>query len=184
MVLMVRETEALADAVLPVAQLAAQMRLAEGYAAVPGQDERLRQSLRAAIALLERRLGVVLASRSVMLSGPGADSDAIGLPVSPVSAVTGAQILRHGTVTLLDGVRIEERAGVVTAFLPQRVSSEATLQLTVSAGWSGWEAIPEPLAQAVLILAAALDEGDGSAAAPMVETLIGPWKRRRIGGAA
>ncbi|MGB3406877.1 MAG: hypothetical protein WBA67_05225 [Jannaschia sp.] len=182
MVLMVLETEALADEALPLAQLAAHMRLAEGYAAIPGQDERLRQRLRAAIATLERRLGKILIAREVVLTGTIGDALKIGLPIAPVQAVVRVDVLHGGVATPLEGVRIEQGGVSPCLVLPRRVPSGASVHATLLAGWGAWEAIPEPLAEAVLLTAEALDAGEDTVVGAMVASLIAPFRLRRLGG--
>ncbi|GIT91817.1 hypothetical protein JANAI62_22740 [Jannaschia pagri] len=184
MVLMVLETEALTDAQLPVEQLAAHLRLAEGYATVPGQDARLRQRLRGAIGMVERRLGKVMIAREVVLCGPSEGSDRIALPVAPVTDVLSVSEMRDGQTTAIVGARVEEDPETPCLVLPHTVSTGAVLQVTLWAGWGTWDTLPDPMCQAVLLTAEGLDSGDISAVMPMIETLLAPWRVRRLGRAA
>ncbi|UWQ16990.1 hypothetical protein [Jannaschia sp. M317] len=183
MVLMVHETEALADGVLPVAELAAQMRLPEGYAAVPGQDARLQLRLRAAITFLERRLGRILLARDVVLAGV-VNATRVTLPVAPVSAIVSVQELRPDAPVMLDGARLEVTGQGADLILPGSRIPGGPLRVTVLAGWADWDAVPGALAQAVLSTAEALDEGSGPILTQAVEALIAPWKSVRLGGRA
>lgn len=184
MVLMVLETEALQDSALPVAQLAAQMRLPEGYDAVPGQDVRLRLRLRAAIVALERRLGKILLAREVVMCGACDGDRRVALPIAPVTSLNTVEIVRDGRVTDVSGARIEEDAQRPWLVLPHSLPGDAKLRVAVRAGWADWVAVPEALAQAVLMSAEALDVGETPTSSAMVEGLIAPWRVRRIGGAS
>lgn len=179
MVLMVLETEALADGALPVQQLAANMRLADGYAAVPGQEERLRLRLRAAIGAIERRLGRVLIDREVVLTGSGG-SDRIAVPVRPVNSLVLVEEIGAGPWSAVAGARLEEDATGVALVLPGAPSDASRLRVVVRAGYGAWDDVPSELGQAVLGWAEALDLGEPVPAE--VERLLGPWRLLRLGG--
>lgn len=182
MVLMVRDTEALIDAALPVAQLTALMRLPDGYAAVPGQEARLQQCLRAAIQSIERRTGKILIAREVVLQGAAGGRDRLRVPVAPVSSILDVQQVVNGAREAITGVTLVEDAHRPAIVLPRVPPSAATVEVRVVAGWGTWEAVPAPLAQAVLMVAQALDTGVTDDLAPMVDQLIAAWRDRRIGG--
>lgn len=182
MVLMVLETEALSDAALPVAQLAAQMRLPEGYDADPGRDARLQGRLRAAVVSLERRLGKILLSREVVLSGVASGRDRLPLPVAPIQSLVSVNEFRDGVPSAVLGGRVDEDYQTPVLILPQCTSLGARLEVTVLAGWGDWSAVPDALAQAVLLLAETLDTGEDPAAVQVIERLIAPWRVRRIRG--
>ncbi|WP_371153682.1 hypothetical protein [Jannaschia sp. 2305UL9-9] len=184
MVLMVRDTEALVDAALPVARLTALMRLPEGYAAVPGQEARLQQCLRAAIQSVERRTGKILIAREVVLQGTAGGDDRLKVPVAPVSDVIEVQQSVNGTSAAITGATLFDDPHRPTLVLPRIPSTGTPIEVRVMAGWGAWDAVPAPLAQAVLMVAQALDTGTTDDLMPMVEQLIAPWRQRRIGGMA
>ncbi|PWJ19148.1 head-tail connector protein [Jannaschia seohaensis] len=179
MVLRVLETEALADAALPVAQLATHMRLAEGYALVPGQEDRLRLRLRAAIATIERRLGLILIAREVVLTGPGGAAR-IAVPVGPNAVLVSVEQELGGVTSAITGgvLRLEDTLGPVLE-LPKAPPETAQLRVILQAGFANWDAVPAELAQAVLAWGEALDLGEDAPKA--AERLIAPWRAARIG---
>ncbi|MGB3555854.1 MAG: hypothetical protein WBA25_14585 [Jannaschia sp.] len=180
--LKVLESGATADAALPVAQLAAQMRLPEGYAAVPGQDERLRLRLRAAIGSLEMRLGRAMLPRDVTLSGTGEGSVEIALPLTQITSLIAVEEIADGTATPLEGAWIEADGGTALLILPEIVGRSTMLRVTVRVGPVSWDDVPAPLAQAALLSAETLDAGEDPATAATITSLVAPWRRIRIGG--
>ncbi|TFL18597.1 head-tail connector protein [Jannaschia formosa] len=179
MVLMVLETEALADVALPVAQLATHMRLAEGYGIVPGQEDRLRLRLRAAIGVIEKRLGLLLIAREVVLTGPGGAAR-MAVPVGPAASLISVEQELGSVTTVLAGAVLsqEDTFGPVLE-LPQAPTAAARLRVVLRAGFGSWDSVPPELAQAVLGWAEALDLGEPAPSA--IERLISPWRTLRIG---
>ena len=176
------ETGTISDGDLPVDRLAAQMRLADGVADDPEQAKRLRLRLRAAIDLIERRIGRVLLSRSVTLGGRSTGQRRIELPIAPVSAVTAMSLHRAGGDVAHTLPRIEAAADRPVAILAQPIRAEEYIVMTVTAGVDAWDLVPHGLSQAVLLLAEALDAGDREILTPMVRSLLRPFERMRIGG--
>lgn len=181
MAMTVIEVGAISDERLPLGQLAAQMRLADGVIGDPEQGLRLRSRLRAAIDLAERRLGKILLLRDVILDGPVEGGRRIRLPVAPVAGIVDAAVIRGGIETPLGAVSIEAAGEGAVAVLSVPVGVDETVRMTVTAGFGDWAAIPEGVAQAVLLIAEALDAGEGPALVPMAETLLAPYRAVRIG---
>jgi hypothetical protein len=180
MVLRVLEAEALAEAALPVAALAAQMRLPDGWDTVPGQRDRLVARLRAAIVGLERKLAMVTVAREVTLTGPGG-AERVAMPIWPDVSIVSVEAVTEGVATAIAGARIEEDGPRTKLVLPRAPSEAARLRVVVRAGFGAWEDVPAPLAQAALMEAEALETGERQAAP--VAALIGPWRAMRIGAA-
>ena len=183
---------------LPVAGLAAHLRLGAGFADVldPAETTALAGFLRAAIATIEARTGKVLLERRFRLRLEcWRDAEAQPLPLAPVGAV--------------ERVEIEDGAGVVRtldpgqwrlvpdlqrpllrprgAFLPA-IPEGGFATITFLAGFGpGWDTVPADLAQAVLMLAARHHEERsfeaGQAALPFgVGALIERWRLVRVLG--
>jgi hypothetical protein len=176
MVLKVIETEALAEAALPLDALRAQMRLPEGYDALPGQTGRLGQRLRAAIVGLERRLRLLFLAREVVLGGPGG-ATRMRLPVGPGAALLSVEQGAGDSRNPIEGGRIEEDGEGADLVLP--VVPLGRVRVVIRAGFGAWDAVPAPLAQAVLLEAEGLETGMRQAVA--IEALIAPWRRRSLG---
>ncbi len=87
--MLVEETE-VPSAALPVAEFREHLRLGTGFAEDTLQDAVLESFLRAALGAVEARTGKVLLERDFSWTLEGWRAvDAQGLPVAPVSAVTG-----------------------------------------------------------------------------------------------
>ncbi|MCK0166893.1 hypothetical protein MWU52_04945 [Jannaschia sp. S6380] len=177
------DSEGIADEMLPLAELAAQMRLADGFEVVPGQADRLRLRLRAGIEAVERRLGRALIAREFLLSGEVLGGRRVPLPIAPVEAVLSAAISRAGALFALDAATVEAGARGTEAVLARAVSDGEVLQLRVRAGYGVWSDVPGPLRQAALLLAEALDMGGDAEARRMAEAMMAPFRPLRIGGA-
>ena len=176
MVLKVDETEALAEAALPLDALRAQMRLPEGYDAVPSQTGRLGQRLRAAIVGIERRLGLMTVTRAVVLRGPGGAAR-MRLPFGAGSVLVSVEAAEGEDWAPVAGGRIEAEGEGAVLVLP--APPRGAVRVTIRAGFGAWDAVPAPLAQAVLLEAEGLETGMRQAVA--IEALIAPWRRRRLG---
>ena len=181
MALMVLRSEDISQEALPIAALAAQMRLADGYDTVPGQQTRLAARLRAAIGLLERRLGIALLDRSIWLSGRIVGGDRFALPVRPVTRIERIESQVNGVTTLLEAAEVEDGFGRPVLHLPNGAVSGTQLDAKVRGGYADWASVPDALAQATLLVAEALDAGETELLAPVVETLIAPFRRHRLG---
>ncbi len=181
MAMMVQGSDEIADEAVPVADLAMSMRLPDGYDAVPGQVARLRSRLRAAIVTVERRTGRALIARTFTLEGTAPGGRGVPLPIGPVAAVTSAEV-RSGTGAVpLSVDAVEGYPHRPVAMLRQALVEGSRITMTMEAGYSVWAQVPEPLREAVLHLAEALDMGEADAT-PRLEGLIAPYRRLRIGG--
>lgn len=160
---MLIEETAVPDAVLPVAEFRAHLRLGTGFGDESLQDPVLRSFLRAAMAAIEARTGKVLITRPFSWTLTAwRDPAGQTLPVAPVSDVTGVEIVdRAGTTDILDPVTYRlvqdsqrPRLQPVATVLP-RVPQGGSVVVYFDAGFGpGWQDLPADLAQAVLLLAA------------------------------
>ena len=160
---MLIEETAVPDAVLPVAEFRAHLRLGTGFGDESLQDPVLRSFLRAAMAAIEARTGKVLITRPFSWTLTAwRDPAGQTLPVAPVSDVTGDEIVdRAGTTDILDPVTYRlvqdsqrPRLQPVATVLP-RVPQGGSVVVYFDAGFGpGWQDLPADLAQAVLLLAA------------------------------
>lgn len=183
MAMTVIDSQGIADEMLPVAQLAAQMRLPDGYEEIPGLSARLGLRLRAAIGSVERRLGKALIGREFVLSGPAQGGRRIVLPIAPVEDVVGVSVSRNGVPVSLGDAVVERDAHHPVIVLPHSVGQGEWLLITVLAGYGAWDAVPDELQQAVLLTAEALDAGEGHGLAEAAEALLAPFRSVRIGRA-
>ncbi|MEL6587054.1 MAG: hypothetical protein AAFY65_04825 [Pseudomonadota bacterium] len=179
---MVLESEGIANGNLPVAQLAAQMRLPDGYETVPGQSARLQQRLRAAIVSLERRIAKALLRRDFVLGGPVKGGGEVFLPLAPVWGVSRVELLDAGGGETLPNAEISGGQMAPCLSFGRALSQGAYVRITADAGWGTWDDVPEPLAEAALLMAEALDTGEGPAVNEVVDGLVAPWRLRRLGG--
>lgn len=182
MAMTVIETATIADGALPVDRLAGQMRLADGVTTDSEQSTRLRLRLRAAIDMIERKIGRVLLSRSVTVGGTTADGRRLSLPIGPVSSVLDAWVDRGGVNVDLPGSTIEQSSHRAVVVLALPVRQDEFVRLTLSAGYGDWPDLPDGLSQAVLLTAEALDGGAGDVLTPMALALLAPYRDVRIGG--
>lgn len=183
MAMTVMDSQGIADEMLPVEDLAAQMRLADGYDDVPGLSARLRLRLRAAIGTVERRLGKALIGREFVLSGIAGGGRRVVLPIAPVDAVVSVSVTRGGVSVALGGASVTPGPVHPVAVLRQDVREGEGLRITVRAGFGPWTAVPSDLQQAVLLTAEALDAGEGHGLGETAQALLAPFRTVRIGGA-
>ena len=175
------DSQGIPDESLPIVELAAQMRLADSYETVPGQEARLRLRLRASIGAVERRIGKAIIRREFILAGEVKAGTRIQLPIAPVDAIVSVSAARAGALFSLGNARIEPDAHRPVAVMKQAVIDGEWVRMTVKAGFGTWVEVPEALRQAVLLMAEALDAGEGPGLVPMAETLIAPFRSIRIG---
>lgn len=186
------ETSLVDDGDLPVAAFRAHLRLGAGFADEATADTLLIQYLRAAIAVIEARTGKALMTRGFRLTLPRWRwADAQALPVAPVSAIT-ALTLRDvaGTPSVVEASRYRlvtdrhrPQVAATGAVLPM-VPTKGSAEVDFTAGFGAiWDAVPDDLRQAVMLLAAQFYENraEGDAALPgAVEALIARWVPVRI----
>ncbi|MFO6463674.1 hypothetical protein ACK8OR_04715 [Jannaschia sp. KMU-145] len=180
MAMTILETEAIADGALPIAQLAAHLRLPEGYGVEADPTRRLALSLLAAIAEIEARLGKILIAREVRVAGV-AEGGRIALPLAPVLEVLRAERDGpEGPIPVAVGEVASEPHWSVVA-LADPVPEGGVVRLRIRAGYGGWDAVPVGVAQAVILLAAASDGDVPAGVNAHVASLIAPMRERRLG---
>lgn len=161
--MMLIEEATVPDAALPVEEFKDHLRLGTGFGDDALQDPVLRSFLRAAISAIEARTGKVLITRPFSWAlATWRDPAGQVLPVAPVSAVTGVDLVdRAGNVEPLvsDLYRLEQdsqrpRLRPMAAALP-RVPQDGSVVIRFDAGYGlVWGDMPADMAQAVLLLAA------------------------------
>lgn len=195
--MLIEETAPAAEA-LPVAALREHLRLGSGFDGPEDGAETaaLTGFLRAAIATIEARTGKVLLQRRFrMRIDEWRDRLAQPLPLAPVTAV--------------EAIRMDDGDGLATDLPPEawrlvpdsqrplilptgvilpNVPRRGWVEIVFSAGFgTQWQAVPDDLAQAVLMLAARYYEDRGSdshrGGMPFgVSALIERWRQVRVLG--
>lgn len=186
------ETSSVDDGDLPVAAFRAHLRLGAGFADEATSDALLIQYIRAAMATIEARTSKALLIRGFRMTLPRWRwSDAQALPVAPVSAitamtlrdVTGAASLVEPSRYRLTADRHRPQVAATGAVLPM-VPTKGSVEVEFTAGFGAvWDAVPDDLRQAVMLLAAQFYENraEGDAGMPgAVAALIARWVPVRI----
>lgn len=181
------ETSGVAMQDLPVIAFRTHLRLGTGFADAASLDPELAQYLGAAIARLEARTGKALLSRGYRLVVQAWRSvDAQPLPVAPVSSVEAIILRNRAGVAMpvaperyrLIGDRHRPQIVATGAMLPS-IPAGGQVEIEFTAGFGiSWDAVPDDLAQAVLLLAARYFEMRTGAEANIptaVEALIARW---------
>lgn len=157
------ELTAIAGSDLPVDTLKEHLRLGTGFAEEDLQDGLCEAYLRAAIATIEGRVGLVLIPRAFMWQlTDWRNVDRQVLPVRPVTAVQSVLIFdRDGAQTAVDGDDFDFEPDVLSPAIaaargalpdiPQGGVAEIAFEAGFGPDWSG---VPSDLAQAVILLAA------------------------------
>ncbi|MBM2576816.1 hypothetical protein JQC91_10925 [Jannaschia sp. Os4] len=174
--MMILEREGIAEADLPVAALAAHMRMPEGWSDVPGQGARLVQRLRAAISAVEARVGKALILREFHAEGDVCAAR-VALSLAPVVEVTAVEA--DGRAVASFGV--ERDVHRVVVMLPRAPVAPARLAVTLRAGFGTWDEVPAALQEAVMRAAEAMDLGETSVLPGAVSALLAPWRAVRLG---
>ncbi|PTX04745.1 head-tail connector protein [Pararhodobacter aggregans] len=189
------ETSIVADGVLPVAAFRAHLRLGTGFADETTGDALLIQYLRAAIAAIEARTGKVLIARDFRLILPRWRwPDVQALPVAPVSVVTAVRLVDAG-----GGAETADPGGwrlavdthrpvlLATGAVLPGVPANGRVEVDFTAGFgAGWDAVPDDLRQAVLLLAARFYDSriaGGTGVEPIpgpVAALLARWMALRV----
>ena len=182
---------------LPIAAFKTHLRLGTGFADDTLQDGLLESTLRAAIAMIEGRIGKVLIARRFKWTiedwRTGAEQ---ALPVAPVTAVVSVTLVDSTNVAVVvDPARYKlvqdtHRPKVIAAGLAlPLVPMAGRAEIVFDAGFgAAWAAVPADLAQAVLLLAAEYYEhrsesGVRDGGLPFgVVTLIERWRTVRVLG--
>ncbi|NNU81906.1 hypothetical protein HMH01_15825 [Halovulum dunhuangense] len=156
-----RELSAPETAALPVADLAAHLRLGSGFADDGAEDAALAFCLRAAMAAIEGRIGKALLERDCEWEvAHWFSEERQGLPVGPVSAVSelalvdragGVEVVEPGRYRLHRDIYRPELRGDPLPRIP--LGGRARLRFLAGFG-PHWSDLPADLAQAVMLLAA------------------------------
>ena len=186
------ETTTVNDADLPVVDFRAHLRLGAGFADEASGDPLLLDYLRAAIAAIEARTGKALMRRNFRLTLPRWRwTDAQALPVAPVSAVIAVTLrVVTGAPSVVDPSRyrlVEDRhrpqLAATGAVLPM-VPAKGKVEVEFTAGFGAiWDAVPDDLRQAVMLLAAQYYEhrAEGDAGLPTgIQALLARWAPVRV----
>jgi uncharacterized phiE125 gp8 family phage protein len=181
----VLERDGVAEAALPVEELAGRLRLPDGWDVVPGQRARLVAQLRAAIEVVETRAGKALLRRGIVVGGRATGSAGLALPVAPVASVTSLEVADGGGWEAVDlaGSRLLPDLHRPVLELASAPSSGRLLRASLVAGWADWAEVPPALRAAVLLLAEAMERGEMMGVMAELRALLGTWRQRRIGAA-
>ncbi|MEM7057333.1 MAG: head-tail connector protein [Pseudomonadota bacterium] len=148
---------------VPIRELAAQLRLAQGFSDDGSEDALLELYLRNATAVIERSINGALITRQFTYRTARWNRNGhLHLPIGPVGAIDTFQIIQSGTTVDLTedewvmdpGSRRQRVTGPGCRALPT-LSGGAVAELTFSAGYGpSWNELPDDLRHAVLMLAA------------------------------
>ena len=182
---------------LPIAAFKTHLRLGSGFADDTLQDGLLESTLRAAIAMIEGRIGKVLIARRFKWAiDDWRTSAAQALPVAPVTAVVSVTLVdAENSTVVVDPARYKLAQDT---HRPKLIATGSALPLVPMAGraevvfdagfGATWALVPADLAQAVLLLAADYyehrsDSGVRDGGLPFgVVTLIERWRTVRVLG--
>jgi uncharacterized phiE125 gp8 family phage protein len=185
---------------LPVAEMKAHLRLGTGFADDGAQDGLVESYLRAALAVVEGRIGKALIARRFLwtIENWRAGTEQ-ALPVAPVLALVSVTLRdAAGVGTVVDGARYAlvqdtHRPKIIAreAMLPQ-VSDDGRIEVVFDAGFgASWTAMPKDLLQAWMLLTAEYYErrhdvdGHTGGLPYAVQALIERWRTVRVlGGGA
>lgn len=152
---------------VPLREFAAHLRLSHGFSDDGSEDGLLELYLRNATAMIERRTAQALISRVHTLQvGCWDRKGHLVLPIGPVDAIESIQFVSASATTDLDpddwflqpGTQRQKLTGPLGGAL-WPIPHGSVAQLRFSAGYGGsWNAVPDDLRQAVLLLAAHLYE--------------------------
>lgn len=157
------EMSAIEAASLPISELRSHLRLGTGFADSNLQDDLLESYLRAALASIEGKIGLILVPR--LFSWQLTDwrySNQIHLPIKPVTDVNSISIYdRADNITVLDladfdflAEKDEPVISLQTGTLPA-IPEGGLVEVLFEAGYGpDWSGVPSDLAQAVVLLAA------------------------------
>lgn len=147
---------------VPLREMAAHLRLASGFSDDGSEDSLLELYLRNATAVIERRTAKKLISRSFLLQVVCWNrSGYLRLPIGPVTAIDGFELIRPGSTVTLDpaewalepGLGQQQVTGPGGAAL-RPIPHGALAHLTLTAGFGAtWNEVPDDLRHAVLLLA-------------------------------
>lgn len=190
------EQETIPLETLPLAEFRAHLRLGTGFSDDDLLTPILEPCLRAALARIERETGKALLSREFLMILPDWRApDRQRLPVAPVEDIRGVVIVdRHGERAPVAADRfhldLDAQCPAIAAYgtvLPT-VPAGGRIEIAFFAGLGPtWADIPADIAQAVLMLAAALYDGRDGVTDTLpqgVEAMIATWRPVRLTGGA
>jgi uncharacterized phiE125 gp8 family phage protein len=161
--MMLIEETTVPDAVLPVDEFKAHLRVGSGFGTDTLQDEVLQGFLRAAMAAIESRTGKMLLLRDFSWNlTMWRDLSAQALPIAPVAGITSLELVsRDGSrdqvpddLYWLEQDQSRPRVRSVGVCLP-KIPNAGSVIVNFRAGFGeGWTDIPADLRQAVMLLAA------------------------------
>jgi len=168
--------------VLPVSEFAEHVRV--GSADVTEETPELERALKAAANMLERRLSLALVSQQWVWTPKSWTTTTIPLrPVQSIDEIAIVNMQGVETVWNSDYWRLDDNGILPFGMLPT-IPYKGHAKVTFTAGY---DAVPEALLQATLLLGAYLYEYRNSSALTQmpyqVESLIAPFKSIRVGGA-
>ncbi|WP_209425719.1 hypothetical protein [Pararhodobacter sp. SW119] len=184
------ETTAIAAEDLPVATFRAHLRLGVGFADSASLDPELARHLSAAIARIEAESGKILLQRGFkLILRNWRTIDAQTLPVAPVTAIQAITLRNRAnspTIVASDRYRLfpdRHRPQIVArgAMMPA-IPIGGLVEIDFTAGFGpSWDAVPDDLAHAVMILAARFFEDRTGAGTPAtVSAMIARWTPTRL----
>ncbi|SPJ22430.1 head-tail connector protein [Palleronia abyssalis] len=181
-------------AALPVGDLRTHLRLGTGFSDDSIQNPVLERALAAAIGHVESLTGKALLARQfVSTVGAWRDLGRHSLPRAPLVSFDGltmidAQGLRGKIAS--DAVHVSRDthrpALVAKGFVLPTIPTGGVAEITFTAGFGPWEAVPADLRLGVLTLAAAYYE-DRAAPGDLpagVAALLAPYRQMRLGASA
>ncbi|KUF11938.1 head-tail connector protein [Pseudoponticoccus marisrubri] len=160
--MLVEETQ-VPEAALPVEALKRHLRLGSGFAEDDVQEAVLGSFLRAALAAIEARTGKALITRGFLATfSTWRDMTGQVLPVAPVTAVTELTIVDRfgGATQIAPGAYRLQPDSFAPRLVPQAsylpsIPEGGAAEIRFEAGYgAAFDALPDDLKQAVLLLAA------------------------------
>lgn len=172
-------------------ELSRHLRLSSGFAGDSVEDAEA--AFRSAIAHLETSLGLCLIPRRFTWRASLGEDGTTLAGVSPVRAlVSAARVSRDGGLDPLNLAIFSLNQGAVRSRICSTTRIFGTIEFTFDAGFGeSWEATPQALRRAALMLAAEYYDhrhaGAGGRNAPSIHgvaPLIQPWRPLRLGAGA
>lgn len=194
--MMLTEETPVPSAALPVEEMKDHLRMGSGFADDGLQDGLIETYLRAAMAVIEGRIGKMLFQRRFLWVLDCWRDAEQALPVSPVAGIVsltlvdaaGAEVVVPATAyRLIKDLHRPRLAGKGASL--STIPTEGVVKVVFDAGFGpAWTDVPVDLRQAVLLLAGEYyehrhDDGAQAAGLPFgVVTLIERWRTVRILG--
>ncbi|MEM9145796.1 MAG: hypothetical protein AAGC57_06320 [Pseudomonadota bacterium] len=187
-------TETAPPAALPIdaSTLALHLRLGEGFGAPTEETQLLETYIRGATAHVERRTGLALVTRSLVLRTTAwSRAGHLALPIGPVAAIASFEItdgatpvaLEAGDYVLEPGTQGQRLTGPACGALPA-IPGGQRAEIAFDAGFGTAADVPADLVEAVMLLAAHFYEDRTGATPPglppAVAALVRPHHTVRI----